>query len=271
MPPNARLLLAAIAGLYCGQVAGWTPAVVRQPTLDWQPRSDWLDAKIHCGAVGDGAADDSAALQKCLANMTSGSALHIPAGTYRITRTLEIGCMNNSRREPLHCGITAGAVIGHGAQTVLEWAGAVNGTMLWVHGVTMSRYVGLHFDCKNTAATAVNHSSQTLYETEILHENHRFSNCLGAAVTVDPHAHVATAETLWSNVLWENNGVGLQLGSFNDYDNTFGRHSPAVHRTALKAAVGSRWLPLPQQRRGDVAWFGKRLRAQLPVRKLEPV
>jgi hypothetical protein len=47
------------------------------------------------------------------------------------------------------------------------------------------------------------------YETEILHEVHRFANCRGAAVSVDPHEKVATAEMLFWNVLWENNAVGV--------------------------------------------------------------
>ena len=70
----------------------WTPAAVTQPTLDWQPRSGWVSVvDPFCGAKGDGKTDDTAAIQKCLSNMTSGSVLHFPPGTYRITSTLEVG------------------------------------------------------------------------------------------------------------------------------------------------------------------------------------
>ena len=194
---------------------GWTPAAVTQPTLDWQPRAGWVSVTSPlCGAVGDGKADDTAAIQKCLANMTSGSVLHFPPGTYRITSTLEVGCLVSP--VPKNCGIVAGQFFGHGGDTILAWDGPVNGTMFWSHGVSMSRYIGFHFDCKGKASTAVKHQSNTLYETENLHEVHRFSNCRGAAVSIDPAEAVATAEMLFHNCLFENNGLGVEFGSFND-------------------------------------------------------
>ena len=225
MCSTSRALLAVgllLLGCATPRAAGWSPAVVSQPTLDWQPRSDWVSVKATCGASGDGKADDTAAIQKCLANMTSGSVLHFPPGTYRVTQTLEVGCMN-ATIDPAtkgQCGIVAAQFYGHGAATVLQWDGPVNGTMFWSHGVTMARYIGFHFDCAGKAATALEHMSETLYETETLHEVHRFSNCLGAAVNVDPTEHVATAEMLFRNCLWEGNAIGLHFNSFNDYDNT---------------------------------------------------
>ena len=74
----------------------------------------------------------------------------------------QVGCFNVSKR---NCGVVAGAIYGHGATTVLEWDGPVNGTMMWSHGVTMSRYIGLNFDCKNIASTALQHLSETLSVT----------------------------------------------------------------------------------------------------------
>jgi hypothetical protein len=213
LPPLLPLLAAA--------AEAWTPAAVTQPTLDWQPRAGWVSVTDpFCGAKGDGKVDDTAAIQKCLSNMTSGSVLHFPPGTYRITSTLEVGCVVNPIPKKGQCGLIASQFYGHGAATILEWDGPANGTMLWSHGVTMSRYIGFHFDCKGKANTAIKHLSETLYETENLHEVHRFSNCRGAAVSVDPVEHVATAEMLFHNCLFENSGVGLEFGSFNDYDNT---------------------------------------------------
>ena len=123
-------------------VEGWTPVAVTQPTLDWQPRAGWVSVtSAFCGAKGDGKVDDTAAIQKCLANMTSGSVLHFPPGTYRITSTLEVGCVASPIPQKGQCGIIAGQFFGHGAATILEWDGPANGTMLWSHGVTMSRYI----------------------------------------------------------------------------------------------------------------------------------
>eukprot|EP00035_Acanthoeca_spectabilis_P000344 m.72715 g.72715 ORF g.72715 m.72715 type:complete len:920 (+) comp10147_c0_seq1:27-2786(+) len=221
MRPCAVVAVALATVVKPVSVQGWNPAVVTQPILPWVPRSDWINVQGHCGAVGDGKNDDTAALQRCFRNMTSGTAIYFPPGTYRITDTLELGCFNLSAP---HCGVVAGRVYGHGAATVLAWDGEVNGTMLWSHGVTMSRYIGLHFDCRGIAATALQHLSETLYETEILHEVHRFSNCLGSAVSVDPpwKGHVtASAEMLFRNILWDSNTVGVRIAAFNDYDNTF--------------------------------------------------
>ena len=119
-----------------------------QPTLDWEPRSDWLSAKAGCasagagasdedlvGAVGDGVADDTVALQRCLDNITNstGGVLHIPPGTYKLTSTLRVGCFNASSGakagDVVGCVVGA-AIYGHGAATVLRWAGEANGTML---------------------------------------------------------------------------------------------------------------------------------------------
>src|SRR5512139_2771762 len=55
------------------------------------PFASWLDVRRDFGAVGDGRADDTAALQRALDAIRTherSCVLYIPAGTYRITRTL---------------------------------------------------------------------------------------------------------------------------------------------------------------------------------------
>ena len=59
MCSTSRALLAVgllLLGCATPRAAGWSPAVVSQPTLDWQPRSDWVSVKATCGASGDGKA-----------------------------------------------------------------------------------------------------------------------------------------------------------------------------------------------------------------------
>jgi 23S rRNA pseudouridine2605 synthase len=53
------------------------------PSLDWEPRSDWVSV-TDFGAVGDGRADDTASLQKALDTVVDGSTVYLPPGTYRI-------------------------------------------------------------------------------------------------------------------------------------------------------------------------------------------
>jgi len=57
------------------------------------PLPGWMNVKTDFGAVGDGKADDTAALQKTLDALAKGGAntrcvLYLPAGSYRTTATL---------------------------------------------------------------------------------------------------------------------------------------------------------------------------------------
>ena len=57
------------------------------------PASFWIDVKTVCGAVGDGMADDTAAIQQGLDLIrpedSKRKILYFPAGTYRITGTIQ--------------------------------------------------------------------------------------------------------------------------------------------------------------------------------------
>ena len=113
------------------------------------PFPSWTNVKTAYQAVGDGKADDTAALQKALDEL--GTANHsatllLPAGTYRITRGLTMTSQMNVN------------VFGAGAsQTVLRWDGSADGVMLRCNGVRYSRFGRLTWDGAGRAATAVAH------------------------------------------------------------------------------------------------------------------
>jgi hypothetical protein len=111
------------------------------------PFPSWTNVKTVYGAVGDGTADDTAALQKGLAGLHDDAAspvLYLPAGTYRITATLVLA----------H-DLTV-AVIGADPETVrIVWDGPVGGRMLYVNGVAYSSISRLTFDGRGRAAEAV--------------------------------------------------------------------------------------------------------------------
>ena len=56
------------------------------PSLPWQERSDWINVKtdVTPAAVGDGQADDTAAIQAALDLGRQAKAVYLPAGTYRL-------------------------------------------------------------------------------------------------------------------------------------------------------------------------------------------
>ena len=99
-------------GIQCG--------AIDIPGLNWQQRSDWINVRTNIpNAIGDGIADDTAALQSALNATNSGKTIYLPAGTYRITQTLA-----------MHNGV-ASSIIGNGRDTKIVWGGAVGGAMFW--------------------------------------------------------------------------------------------------------------------------------------------
>ena len=70
-------------------------------------------------ATGDGVADDTAAIQKVLDGVGSGSTVYLPAGTYRITNTLVL-------KSPGRGGVLTGVLIRRPRPRYPGWSGTVN-------------------------------------------------------------------------------------------------------------------------------------------------
>lgn len=191
------------------------------PELNWVPRSDWINVKtdVKPGAVGDGKADDTAALQNALYGVKSGTTIYIPPGKYRITKTLDFD-------ESRPSGVS---IIGHGRSTIIQWDGEVGERMLWVHGGAVhSRYVGLTWDGNDKASVGVDHASKT-FETEVMHLHEAFLNFTAAGIRigyqdkdkVSTEKRLESAEMEFNNCLFDNCRRGVAILNFNDYDNTF--------------------------------------------------
>ncbi|MCY3024547.1 MAG: glycosyl hydrolase family 28-related protein, partial [Planctomycetota bacterium] len=207
--PSRPVVLVLCLVFVLHAAAGDTAAKPTIPVLNWEPRSDWVNVKT-LGAVGDGVADDTEAIQKALSGVKPGSTVYLPAGTYRITRTLTL-------KGPLHGTL----VVGHGRDTKLVWDGEAGGKIYMDDGVAYSRVVGIVFDGRGRAAIGFYHYSDLRFETEFRHQHLAFLNFTEAGILAEPKDKFALAETNFENCLFDNCRRGVVFTSFNDYDFTF--------------------------------------------------
>jgi len=130
-------------------VAGAQPAALDEEFVG--PFPSWRDLKRDYGAVGDGRADDTAALQRGLDDLVrheKACVLYLPAGTYRLTATVRTA-------RQAHTDCQGVAVIGeHPERTILLWDGPEGETMLgW--DAWYSKISRLTFDGAGKAGTGL--------------------------------------------------------------------------------------------------------------------
>ncbi len=178
---RAAITSAAAAGLAPGVAAA-------QPVGQFVgPLPGWRNVRGEFGAVGDGRADDTAALQRALdALVTSGSmVLWLPAGRYRITRTLVLP--RKAAREARGVSIQGEDP----ASTALIWDGPRGGTM-FEYGAWYSKLGRLTFDGAGRAGIGLAHGAQFVTVNEI-------ADCVFADLDVGIEAgtpeHAGIAET----------------------------------------------------------------------------
>ncbi|MEC5163534.1 MULTISPECIES: glycosyl hydrolase family 28-related protein [unclassified Janthinobacterium] len=158
----ASTWLAGAAGA-ATSLAPWKPPLAASIAVEESigPFPSWGNVQSKYGAVGDGIADDTAALQRALDDMNlrvvnkhgskiekpgSPAVLYFPAGTYRITRTLV------SKNQ-----FGAGMVGADPANTRIVWDGVAGGTMLIADGVYGGKFARLTWDGKRKAGIGVAH------------------------------------------------------------------------------------------------------------------
>lgn len=141
------LLVLAVLGT-AGAVSAAEPGATEEFV---GPFPSWRNLRRDYGAVGDGKADDTAALQRALDDLTKhekSCVLFIPKGTYRLTATVK-----TVRKE--HSDGMGIAVIGEDpATTVLRWDGPQGGT-LFQWDAWYSKISRLTLDGANRAATTL--------------------------------------------------------------------------------------------------------------------
>ena len=133
-----------------------TASVPLLPSLARIPRSDWCNVRDF-GAVGDGVADDTEALQAGLDAISADNAhnrtLFFPEGTYRVTKSL-------------FQNYTYGAqLLGTGRGSVLRWGGArdPSARIYWSSGNSRNIVEGLVFDGAGLAGVGYDHDTHGAY------------------------------------------------------------------------------------------------------------
>jgi len=193
------------------------------PDLPWEQRSDWINVKtdVTPAAKGDGIADDTEALQAAfkMIDWNSKSKTHtiyLPAGTYRITRTLFLGGAQGKG------GVFGGMIIGNGRSTRIVWDGETGGVMIKDLGFMMGCHTGYILDGRGKAATGLLHAG-LMFETNMLYRHMAFRNLTGEGISMGRkhEGNCESSEAVYDNCLFEHCGIGVDLVEYNDYDITF--------------------------------------------------
>jgi hypothetical protein len=179
------------------------------------PFASWSDLRRDFGAIGDGVADDSDAIQAALSTLSTGTGkspvLYIPAGTYRITKTLTVVSAKSI------------SVLGQEPnKTILKWAGKSGGTLLHIDGVSYSRFNRITFDGARTSGVILVDQSLTDYtqgrqfDTGNEYADDIFQN--GEIGIRGGQFNLGAAETTILRSKFLNNAWGILLRNFNALD-----------------------------------------------------
>ena len=98
--------------------------------------------------------------------------------------------------------------------------------MLHCHGVAYFRIQGLHLNGSGVAGIGLYHQSDSLFQTEVLHVNLRFTGFQVAALSISlklpdyaggggkEGSAIASSEVFYRNCIFENSSVGVLLNFF---------------------------------------------------------
>jgi pectin methylesterase-like acyl-CoA thioesterase len=144
-------VLAAGAASSLAKIQSAVPVVAAVRLEPLGPFESWADAK-RMGAAGDGQADDTDALQNTIDSMARPGrpfVLYLPAGSYRITRSLKLTATAS----------TLGfSLVGEDpANTRIVWDGPAGGAMFIADGGLMSRFSRITWDGRSRAGYGVAH------------------------------------------------------------------------------------------------------------------
>ena len=176
------------------------------------PFASWTNLKTRYSAAGDGAADDTAAMQRALDDLGKqghSPVLFLPSGTYRIKDTLVLAYNSNL------------SIVGEDpATTTIVWDGTPGGTMLRINGIAYSRIGRLRFDGRRQAGVAVEQSWDNLhpqFDTGNEYADDDFID-VGYGIHGGFNGHGFAETSVRRSHFLRNTRAGIALGNFNALD-----------------------------------------------------
>ncbi len=175
------------------------------------PLAGWANVKADYGALGDGVGDDTPALQKALDDLRSegrrSHVLYVPAGRYRITRTLELS-------RPSHESSKDISILGEDpASTIILWDGEDNGVM-FLYAAWYSRVGRLTFDGRGKALTAIRHGPPFVTYNEF---SDMIFRDVGFGIEAGMKDGIAET-TVWRSQFLRCTKAGVSIQNFNSLD-----------------------------------------------------
>lgn len=219
MNARTRIAIVQLALL----VLGCFPALAQSVTITPAPTDEefvgplpgWRNLQTHYGAVGDGVADDTAALTTALGELrvarnNGWSTLFIPAGTYRITSTVVA-------RKVAHEDFIGTQVVGADpATTTIRYDGPPDQPMIVFDGwySKMSRFTLDGNDRRASVGLQRDGTFSTYCEISDVH----FRDLAGGVAFGGYEMDGGQAETLVVRCRFTRCGTGVATGNFNSLD-----------------------------------------------------
>ncbi len=176
------------------------------------PFSSWANVQTEYGAKGDGVTDDTTAIQTALNDLGSATTtLYFPAGTYRITKTLNLS------------GKIYVNIIGADASTTeIVWYGpsSATSTMLYINGMAYSRIDRLTFNGQGGANVAVDQSwddSTGYFDTQNQYADDTFEN-VGTGFRCGNLGYGCAETSMLRDQYLNDNVAGVAMKNYNALD-----------------------------------------------------
>jgi hypothetical protein len=238
---NRRELFAAGTGALFASTPAYAAELLKHPMPSGAPSR--LISASDFGAVGDGIADDTAALQAALTATfdavlkdKGGRVLFIPPGAYRVTHTLKVDLRKQGKRQPTKQTVIRGqgavllSDISDGSD-ILEISSHATSRFLLIDGLTVQgrggEGHGLVFDCNREQSYIYNFCLRDLvvqgcggdglrmigniFEGQIFNSYFRDNKGNGATMGHGPDGGVLSAVHVFGCVFGGNGSQGVAL------------------------------------------------------------